>query len=280
MSQPTAPVPWGPPSPRDPAHFNIVFDAWLIVCGESERTVKAWRSLLEAAFCVWRDKHGTKPAPTGGLLGLGGPYIDKSLQDCPPYVCAGPQVRNYVDLLMHIVQTSPKDLKWLARYVPWNKMLATMVLAEASDFNSGGIIQAHLALVDLKRQEQEWLLRIQLKVSERLLPLAEHGQKMKRGNPSRKGRTYNIRAAIELVCERAGSTDYQTVLNYFSEYRNTEPLFDAGLTRYKFQGVVDGCVEYTVPDGSEAYEADPEFRRIPVTTLRSYLSRIRKSRTI
>lgn len=268
MSRPDAPVPWAPPRAPDPAHSKLVFDAWLIVCGESESTVKAWRSLLEAAFCVWRDKHGTKPPPTEGLLGLYDRYADKPLQDCPPYKCAGPEVRNYVELLMFLVRTSPRDLHWLARIVPWKKMLATMVLSEATDFDSGGIIQAHLALVDLERQEREWEASIQLNIAKRLLPLAQHGRKM-RGNPKRKGKSYGLKKEVRAVCKAACSTQFDEIVSYFELTDNTDRLLDDRLLTFTFDGRVPDGIAYFKPDDNISH--DPP-RVLTFETLRRYLT--------
>jgi hypothetical protein len=87
-------------------HSTLVRHAWAIVVADGERQVRHWRAMMQDAFVVWRDRHGAAPtddAGPGAFGLLGNPYIGRPVQECPPYVCAGPKVWNYFDLLMVLV---------------------------------------------------------------------------------------------------------------------------------------------------------------------------------
>jgi len=271
---PDDPPPWTPPVPFHRAHIRLVLHAWSVVSVDGEEQVTRWRAMMQEAFLQWRDRHGIAPTDdTGpGALGLlGNPYIGKPVQECPPYVCAGPTVANYYDLLVKLVDEHDPGMHALASRIPWHKALAALILAEAYDYPSGALEAAYAALRDIEVTDQRSRSELQHKLAERLLPLAEHGQALRRGGPDRKGKMYGLKAAIAYAVEQVGP-DRDAVLRWFENTANTDGMFMDKLTDIRFQGVEQGRIQYIHPKDTRD---NPTFRAIPKGTLGTYLSLLR-----
>jgi hypothetical protein len=271
---PNAPPPWTPPVPHRLAHIPLVTHAWSVVDADGEAQVKRWRAMMQEAFLQWRDRHGTAPTDdTGpGAFGLlGNPYIGRPVQQCPPYVCAGPKAANYFDLLMMLVDNNDPGVAALIADITLYKALAVLVLAEVNDHPSGALEAAYAALRDIEVTDQRSRSELQHKLAKRLLPLAEHSQALRRGGPDRKGKMYGLKAAIAYAVEQVGP-DRDAVLRWFENTANTDGMFMDKLTDIRFQGVEQGRIQYIHPKDTRD---NPTFRAIPKGTLGTYLSLLR-----
>lgn len=79
------------------ALLRPVLDA-RIVCAWTEPEVRALRDSLQSVFEQWRNEKGILPDDSNSGL-LGNLYEGKSLDECPPYKCAGASVWDYPGLL-------------------------------------------------------------------------------------------------------------------------------------------------------------------------------------
>ena len=225
---PEAPPPWTPPVPFHRAHIPLVRHAWSVVSVDGEEQVKRWRVMIQNAFVQWRDRHGTAPtddAGPGALGLLGNPYIGRPVQECPPYVCAGPKVENYFDLLMMLVDDNDPGVAALIARITLYKALAVLVLAEVHDHPSGALEAAYAALRDIEATDQRRREAILLKAGEKLVPLAETGRAFKRGNPNKGGSKSSLQHMVALVCDRIGSTDYDEVWRFFADVADLLTVF-------------------------------------------------------
>jgi len=154
-----------------------VFDARM-VCAGNEANVRKLRDLLESVFEKWRNEKGSLPDESNGGL-LGNLYAGKTLNECPPYKCAGSSVCDYPDLLsklrdeqyspLMVLEAAannfhPPTPSPLPDNVPrlpaadtkpgMQQILASLILSEAAAGNVESVAKAHSDLSRIRDENQ------------------------------------------------------------------------------------------------------------------------------
>jgi hypothetical protein len=270
---------WLADDPADQEHFYPVLRAREELVGYDESDVRSLRAVLQWIFERWRDEHGVIP-PSGRRVPMGllsnrprgllesGNEDGQSLTDWHPYMCTAQPEDGYVGLLYSLVQARYAPLVELSELVPWNAALAAMLLAEAFDYPSGGVGFADALLIRGRQSNSEWHAVLERSRANRFEAVAAFGAQFRRGNPKRRGQTSGLKKAIDMACAQVG-TDYDAVLRFFADIRNTDDLYAAGYTEFKFQGIENGCIAF-VRQRDLANPPD-EFETIKPDTLKKYL---------
>lgn len=162
------------------ALFRPVLDA-RIVCAWTEHEVRALRDSLQSVFEQWRNEKGILPDDSSSGL-LGNLYEGKSLDECPPYTCAGASVWDYPGLLakLRAEQYPPlleleaeadnlcNPLPTLPDHIPrlpkaavkaatkpgMQRILAALILSEAAAGNVESATKAHWELSRIQDENQ------------------------------------------------------------------------------------------------------------------------------
>ena len=276
---------WLTDYPADPEHFHPVFRAREDLAGYDESDVRSLRAVLQWIFERWRDEHGVIPpsdhrVPIGllsnrphGLMPRGN-EDGNALADWHPYMCMTQPAGSYVGLLYELVQARYAPLVELSELVPWNAALATMILAEAFDYPAGGVGFADALLIRGRQSNSEWHAVLERSRANRFEAVAAFGAQFRRGNPKRRGQTSGLKRAIDMACAQVG-TDYDAVLRFFADIRNTDDLYAAGYTEFKFQGIENGRIAFVRQRDLE--NPPDQFETIEPDTLKKYLRRIKNS---
>lgn len=152
-----------------------------VVCVWTEPEVRALRDSLQSVFEQWRNEKGILPDDSNSGL-LGNLYEGKSLDECPPYKCAGASVWDYPGLLAKLrAEQYPPLLELEAEadslcnppptlpgHIPrlpdaavkaatkpgMQRILAALVLSEAAAGNVESATKAHWELSRIRDENQ------------------------------------------------------------------------------------------------------------------------------
>jgi hypothetical protein len=199
-----------------------VFDARM-VCAGNEANVRELRDLLESVFEKWRNEKGSLPDGSNGGL-LGNLYAGKTLDECPPYKCAGASVCDYPDLLAKLRDEQysplmaleaaannfhppiPSPLPDNVPRVPaadtkpgMQRILASLILSEAAAGNIESAAKAHGELSRIRYENERRLNDTMRTVQDKVIELAVFAAPFKKNSRKpRKPSRIRKRIAIEL----------------------------------------------------------------------------------
>ena len=227
-------ISWFAPEATPSNAYFAVLAAREVVAADGEPQVRKWRADLEAIFGQWRDAEGIVPKVADiqtGLLGgrywgAGTPVPDhpERTEGWPPYACTGSTVGNYVSLLLALVDANYAPLVRYSASVPWDKMLATMVLAEAYDYPSGAVDFAHALLTANQLLVKDYYANVAVDIADSLAVTADslsvtvkkYSRDYRRGGAGKKGKDYEPKRSIRIICDYLNTHDPVTVINFLA----------------------------------------------------------------
>lgn len=197
-----------------------------------EDVVREVRGMLEDIFDAWKLKYGALPDDTHGGMLSGNPYTNKTIAECPPYVCAGHVVRDYAHLLTHLGAKEHKPLAELENKFGSVFVWATLVLSEAAaDRVESATLAYRVVLLESKKISMRQK-KATYDLIKNMLPHVERAQIFPTGGSSKKGKEYEPKASIRKVAEQIGSRGRDAVLAYLDNEKNCENIYQAGAVMF------------------------------------------------
>ncbi len=143
----------------------------------NEPKVTELRKKLEEIFSEWKLNYGNQSSV--------GDYKDMTIEECPPYVCAGYQATDYADLLRKLREEVYPPLLTLDNEIGYQCVSALLVLSEAVECRIESAVKAHWEIEHYEQEQQAKDRNISIMMQEKALPLIEIGHRSKEGYKNR-----------------------------------------------------------------------------------------------